>query len=150
MIQLALYQPEIPQNVGSLLRLCACLGVPLHLIEPLGFVWTDRRFQRSSMDYRALCTYTRHPDWTHFIVGCSSRVILLTPQASQSLWEFSFLPDDRVVVGRESSGFPDIVLQTFPHRVMIPMKPLCRSLNMAMAASLVLGEALRQTSFKGS
>jgi tRNA (cytidine/uridine-2'-O-)-methyltransferase len=144
-VALALFQPQIPANTGSLIRLCACLDTPLHLVEPLGFVWTDRHFSRAAMDYRMQCRITLHPDWKRFQNSWSGRSILVTPEGKTPFQDFVFGPGDALVMGREADGFPQDIRQQGHWSVRIPMKSGCRSINMAMAATLVLGEALRQT-----
>ena len=150
MLKLALYQPDIPQNTGSLMRLCACLGVAMEIIEPCGFLFSDRNFRRAGMDYRAGVQLTRHESWATFEAGRQGRLVLLTTKASQPYADFAFTPDDTILMGRESEGVPETVHKAADARLLIPMRPGMRSLNMAQAAAMVLGEALRQTgSFPG-
>lgn len=149
-LRLALYQPDIPQNAGSLIRLCACLGVGLDLIEPCGFLVSDRNFRRAGLDYAALAMVTRHPSWETFQTGRASqnqksRLVLLTTKSAQPYAGFSFRPDDTILVGRESAGVPDDVHEAADARLLIPMQPGLRSINVAQAAAMALGEALRQT-----
>ena len=153
-MRLALYQPDIPQNAGSLMRLCACLGVGLDLIEPCGFLVSDRNFRRAGLDYAALALVqglvTRHPSWEAFqgaraTQNQKSRLILLTTKSAQPYVGFSFRPDDTILVGRESAGVPDDVHHAADARLLIPMQPGLRSINVAQAAAMALGEALRQT-----
>lgn len=144
-IHLALYEPEIPQNTGTLLRLSACLGVPLHIVEPCGFVWSNRHLQRSGMDYVEASLHQRHPDFESFRAYTKGqRLILLTTDAKLSYRDMVFQPHDILLCGRESSGVPDDIAALCDERVLIPMRPPCRSLNLAVAATLVVGEALRQ------
>lgn len=144
-IHLALYQPEIPQNTGTLLRLSACLGVPLHIIEPCGFVWSNRHLQRSGMDYVEASLHTRHPDFASFRAHTTGqRLILITTDAELSYRDMVFQPHDILLCGRESSGVPNDIAALCDASVIIPMRPPCRSLNLAVAATLVVGEALRQ------
>lgn len=144
-IHLALYQPEIPHNTGTLLRLSACLGVPLHVIEPCGFVWSSKHLQRAGMDYIKTSLHWRHPDWETFRQHVQGqRIILMTTNAAISYRDMVFQPHDVVLCGQESSGVPDDVAAQCDGAVVIPMRPPCRSLNMAIAATLVVGEALRQ------
>lgn len=144
-IHLALYEPEIPQNTGTLLRLSACLGVPLHIIEPCSFVWSNRHLQRSGMDYVEASLHVRHPDFENFRANTKGqRLILLTTDAKLSYRDMVFQPHDILLCGRESSGVPDDVAALCDAQVLIPMRPPCRSLNLAVAATLVVGEALRQ------
>jgi tRNA (cytidine/uridine-2'-O-)-methyltransferase len=147
-MQLALYQPEIPQNTGTLIRLTACVGIPLHIIEPCGFVWSDRHLKRSGMDYVALAMVKRHQDWSAFREHQQQegrRLILLDTTGSTDYIDFSFHLSDTLLVGRESSGVPEAVMGQVDACVRIPLLPQRRSLNMAIAAAMVLGEALRQT-----
>ncbi len=144
-MRLALYQPDIPQNAGSLMRLCACLGVAMDIIEPCGFLLSDRNFRRAGMDYRAGVDLTRHESWATFAGQRQGRLLLLTTQGSQPYTGFAFAPGDTLLLGRESAGVPEDVHQAADARLLIPMRPGMRSLNVAQAAAMVLGEALRQT-----
>ncbi|MGH6946709.1 MAG: tRNA (cytidine(34)-2'-O)-methyltransferase [Kiloniellales bacterium] len=143
-LKLALYQPDIPQNTGALIRLGACLGVPLDVIEPCGFHLDDRRLRRAGLDYLERATITRHRSWDAYRAGLSGRLILLTTRAAVSYGEVRFAPGDSLLLGRESCGVPEAVRQRCDAAVTIPMRPGLRSLNQALAATLVLGEALRQ------
>ncbi len=144
-MRLALYQPDIPQNTGAMLRLGACLGIGLDIIEPCGFVWDDKKLRRVAMDYIDHLNYARHSSWQAFLdqVG-SRRIILLTTKAATPYTSFAFRSDDILMVGRESAGVPDAVHDRADGRVIIPMAAGLRSLNVAMAAAMVVGEALRQ------
>ena len=145
-MRLALYQPDIPQNAGALMRLGACLGVALDLIEPCGFVPSDRNFRRAGMDYLDAASVTRHPSWARFCQNRGAgRLVLLTTQSALPYAGFSFRQDDILLVGRESAGVPPEVHQAADVSLTIPMRPGMRSLNVALAAAMVLGEALRQT-----
>ena len=144
-MRLALYQPDIPQNAGSLMRLCACLGVAMDIIEPCGFLLSDRNFRRAGLDYRDGVDLSRHESWTAFSVQKRGRLVLLTTRAAQPYASFAFAPGDILMVGRESAGVPDDVHQAADARLLIPMRAGLRSLNVAQAAAMVLGEALRQT-----
>ncbi len=144
-LRLALYQPDIPQNCGTLLRLGACLGVPLDVIEPCGFVLSDRLLKRAGMDYLDKAALTRHADWDAFRARLPGRLVLLTTAGEQSYHAFSFRPDDTLLLGRESAGVPPEVHQAADARLAIPMKAGLRSLNVAVAGAMALGEALRQT-----
>lgn len=144
-MRLALYQPDIPQNAGALLRLGACLGVPVDIIEPCGFVLGDRRLKRAGMDYLAAAALTRHPSWESFRAGRSGRLVLLTTQAPLAYHCFRFQADDTLLLGRESAGVPEAVHRAAEARLRIPLAAGMRSLNVALAAAMVLGEALRQT-----
>jgi tRNA (cytidine/uridine-2'-O-)-methyltransferase len=145
-VQLALYQPDLPPNVGTLIRLGACLGVPVHVIEPCGFPFSLRSVRRSVLDYGAKASLFAHDSWEQFQADRPpGRLILLSTKASQPYADFSFVRDDILMVGRETSGVPDDVATATDARVLIPMRPGLRSLNVATAAAMVLGEALRQT-----
>lgn len=147
-LRLALYQPDIPQNAGTLLRTAACLGVAVDLIEPAGFAITDRNLRRAGMDYLAAATLTRHVGWSAFEAvrrGEGRRLVLLTTRAATSYLDFDFRADDILLVGRESAGVPDAVHEACDARLVVPMLPGFRSLNVAIAAALVLGEAMRRT-----
>lgn len=148
MIRLALYQPEIPQNTGTLLRAGACLGIQLDIIEPCGFGLSDARLKRAGMDYVEIAHYTRHTSWQSFKDKArenSNRLIYLTPHGKISYTDFDFTSQDILILGRESDGIPDAVSQDILHHIMIPMVEGRRSLNVALAGAMVLGEALRQT-----
>lgn len=146
-MRLAAYQPDIPQNTGALIRLCASFSVPLDLIEPFGFLWDEKKIRVSAMDYFDLVTITRHSSWQTFETCFKTqRIILLSTKASVHYTEFEFQPDDILLLGRESAGVPDEIHMSLPHRVKIPLNPAARSINMAMAGGIVLAEALRQTS----
>jgi tRNA (cytidine/uridine-2'-O-)-methyltransferase len=148
-MRLALYEPDIPQNTGAILRLCACLGVAAELIEPFGFIWDDRRLKRAGMDYLDRVALTRHRSWDAFrtahSAGSGGRLVLLTTQAALPYHRFAFRPDDTLLLGRESAGVPDAVHAAADARLVVPMRPGLRSINVALAAAVVLGEALRQT-----
>lgn len=146
-MRLALYQPDIPQNTGALLRLAAALGVPVDIIEPCGFVWDDRRLRRSAMDYIDRVEIVRHRSWEAFraTLASRSRLVLMTTGGAVRLPDFTFRADDILLLGRESGGVPDPIHESVDARVRIPMQPGLRSLNVTHAAALALGEALRQT-----
>ncbi|MCC7259996.1 MAG: tRNA (cytidine(34)-2'-O)-methyltransferase [Alphaproteobacteria bacterium] len=149
-MRLALYQPDIPQNLGAMLRLAACFGVGVDVIEPCGFPLDDKKIRRAGMDYLAHAHMARHASWEAFLNAArtnapSPRLILLTTKAELCYTHHRFRDDDIVLVGRESAGVPDTVAQAADARVLIPMQPPARSLNVAMAAAIVLAEALRQT-----
>ncbi|MBM3533383.1 MAG: tRNA (cytidine(34)-2'-O)-methyltransferase [Alphaproteobacteria bacterium] len=145
-MRLVLYQPDIPQNAGALLRLGACLGVPLDLVEPAGFLIDDRRLARSAMDYAAAADLTRHASWARYLAGrAPGRLVLLTTRAETRHLDFVFRADDALLLGQESSGVPPQVRAVCDAEVRVPIRPGLRSLNVALAAALVLGEALRQT-----
>ncbi len=147
LIHLALYQPDIPQNAGAAMRLCACLGAPLDIIEPCGFIWDDRKIRRAGMDYIDALDIQRHASWPAFIDSYQNRrrIILLTTKAQSAYTDFAFMPNDIILAGRESAGVPDDVHEAADERITIPMAPGMRSLNVVNAAAMVLGEALRQT-----
>ncbi len=145
-MRLALYQPDIPQNTGTILRMAACLGVPVDIIEPCGFVLDDARFRRALMDYAALLHYERHKDYHSFAAKRgSSRIILLTTKDHKKYMDFDFHSSDTLLLGSESAGVPDAVHASVDARLTIPMQHGARSLNVAVSAAMVLGEALRQT-----
>ena len=147
MIRLALYQPDIPQNTGTLLRTAACLGIAVDLIEPAGFAVTDKNFRRAGLDYLDAATLTRHADWNAFEArrrAESRRLVLLTTSGDTRHVDFAFAPNDVILVGRESAGVPDHVHASADARLVVPMRPGLRSLNVAVAAVFALGEALRQ------
>lgn len=145
-MRLVLYQPDIPQNTGTLMRLAAALGVPLDLIEPCGFLLDDRRLRRAGMDYRESLDLTRHPSWTAYQNSMPpGRLILLTTHATQSYLDAPFTIGDRLLLGQESCGVPAEIHALAHLRLRIPLCPPARSLNVALAAAMVLGEALRQT-----
>jgi tRNA (cytidine/uridine-2'-O-)-methyltransferase len=145
LVRLALYEPDIPQNAGSLMRLGACLGVGLDIIEPCGFLLSDRNFRRAGMDYLKSADIRRHDSWTRFQAGLTSRLVLLSTRGDIAYTDFAFAPGDTLLVGRESAGVPQQVHDAADARLVIPLRPGLRSLNVAQAAAMVLGEALRQT-----
>jgi tRNA (cytidine/uridine-2'-O-)-methyltransferase len=144
-MRLALYQPDIPQNTGALLRLGACLGVAIDIIEPCGFVLSDARFRRAGMDYRDQAQLQRHESWAAFHAQHRARLLLLTTRGDVAYHRFRFRADDTLLLGRESAGVPEAVHAVADARLLIPLRRETRSLNMALAAAMVLGEALRQT-----
>ena len=147
-LALALYQPDIPQNCGTMLRLCACLGVEASIIEPAGFPVSDRHFRRSGMDYLDAVNVTRHVSWRAFEdwrAPTGRRLVLLSTAAARPFTAFAFAPDDILMVGRESAGAPPEVHEAADASILIPIRPGMRSLNVAVCAAMALGEALRQT-----
>ncbi len=147
-MQVALYEPDIPQNTGTVLRLCACLGIPAHIIEPAGFPTTDRAFRRAGMDYLDAVTIVRHASWREFDEWRRRerhRLVLFTTAASLSYLDYGFATDDILLFGRESAGVPPEVHAAADARLVIPLRPGLRSLNIAVAAAMAAGEALRQT-----
>ena len=147
-MRLALYQPDIPQNAGTLMRLCACLGVEVEIVEPAGFALGDRALRRAGLDYLDHAAVRRHASFAAFEAWRRSegrRLVLLSTRAETAYWAFAFAPSDVLMVGRESAGVPDHVHEAADARLRVPMRPGLRSLNVAVAAAMVLGEALRQT-----
>lgn len=147
-VVLALYQPDIAANTGTLLRLGACLGVTIHVIHPAGFALTDRNLARAGMDYLDKAALVEHASFAAFDAwrrGEQRRLVLLTTKASESAYDARFTPQDILLLGRESAGVPDAVADIADLRLRIPMSPGLRSINVAIAGSMVLGEAMRQT-----
>jgi tRNA (cytidine/uridine-2'-O-)-methyltransferase len=147
-MRIALYQPDIPQNTGTMLRMCACLGIEAHIIGPAGFPTSDRAFRRAGMDYLDAVTIVRHESWSAFETwrrGATARLVLFTTGAAISYLDYRFDPGDVLLFGRESAGVPEAVHQAADARLVIPMRPGLRSLNVAVAAAMAAGEALRQT-----
>lgn len=145
MTSIALYQPDIPQNVGAAIRLAACLGVELHIIEPCGFPWDERKIRQSAMDYIDQLSLLRHSSWESFLGAIKGRrLALLTTKSTQSYYDFNFENGDILLLGRESAGVPEMVHNMVQARLTIPMAGKARSLNVINAASMVLGEAMRQ------
>jgi tRNA (cytidine/uridine-2'-O-)-methyltransferase len=146
-MRLALFQPDIPQNLGAAIRLGACLGVPLDVIEPCGFPLSDAAIRRSAMDYAAMAEVKRHAAWADFRADSADRgrLVLFTTLADRSFHDFAFQATDILLFGRESAGVPDDVHDVADARLVIPLMPGARSLNVVAAATLALGEALRKT-----
>jgi len=147
-VELALYQPDIAQNTGTLLRLGACLGIRVHIIHPTGFAFSRAQLKRGGLDYLDLAEVTEHDSYAHFNAwrrDANRRLVLLTTKSSDSAYTFAFRSEDIIMLGRESAGVPDAIAEAADARIRIPMLAERRSLNVAVAASLVLGEALRQT-----
>ncbi len=150
-MRLALFQPDIPQNTGTLLRLGACLDLPLDIIEPCGFIFNEKAMKRAGMDYLDLASYRRHNSWEDFLEYRTvhpeeyGRIILLTTRASKPYTDFKFAPNDIILMGRESAGVPEAVHQLADARLLIPMNQNARSINVAVSAVMVIGEGLRQT-----
>lgn len=147
-MELALYQPDIPGNVGAILRLGACFGVPVHVIEPCGFAFSAREVRRSGMDYATKVEIIRHPDWEHFLAMTrerGQRIALLTTKGATRLPDVSFKGDDVLLFGCESKGVPQNVHDASTLRILIPMRSGLRSLNVAVSAGIALSEGLRQT-----
>jgi tRNA (cytidine/uridine-2'-O-)-methyltransferase len=152
-MQIALFQPDIPQNTGTILRLCACLEVSAHIIEPAGFPVSDRNFRRAGMDYLDQVTLMRHDSWTKFDdwrKQAGYRLLLFTTKGATPYLDFRYQASDILLFGRESAGVPEAVSDLADARLRIPIRPALRSLNVAMAAALAVGEALRQTRREGN
>lgn len=150
-MRLALFQPDIPQNTGTLLRLGACLDLALDIIEPCGFIFNEKAMRRAGMDYLEQVSYRRHTSWQEFLAFRQmhpdeyGRIVLMTTHASYPYTDFHFEKNDIILMGRESAGVPEEVHHTADARLLIPMNPNARSINMAVSAAMVIGEALRQT-----
>lgn len=144
-MRLALYEPDIPQNTGTLLRLAACFNLPVDIIEPCGFIFDDKRLRRAGMDHLDIVDYTRHDSWEKFNAQRKGRLVLLTTKGSVPHHTFKFEENDILMLGRESAGVPDFVHAAVDKRLRIPMRADTRSINVAMAGAIVLSEALHQT-----
>jgi len=146
-MQIALFQPDIPQNTGTILRLCACLGLAAHIIEPAGFPFSDRLFRRAGMDYLDHVSVTRHDSWAKFEAWRAmqgARLLLFTTKGATNYLDFRYEPSDILLLGRETAGVTDEVVEAADARLVIPIRPGLRSLNVAMTAAMAVGEALRQ------
>jgi tRNA (cytidine/uridine-2'-O-)-methyltransferase len=145
-MRLALYQPDIPQNTGTIMRLAACFGVALDIIEPCGFILSDTKLRRAGMDYASRVELKRHESWDRFQESrVPGRLVLLTTKATQPLTDFVFRADDLLLFGAESSGVPDSVHAVADAEIRVPMRQGERSLNVAVCAGIALWEGLRQT-----
>ena len=145
-MRIALFEPEIAGNVGAILRLAACLGADVELIEPMGFEWNDKRVRRTAMDYIDHVVVARHAGFEAFRASIGSRrLVLFTTKSRQSAYDFSFMADDVLLFGKESASVPPGVAAACDAQVRVPMRPQVRSMNVATTAALALGEALRQT-----
>ena len=144
-MRIALYEPDIPQNTATLIRLGACLGIAVDIIEPCGFVFSDSGFKRAGLDYLDRAEIIRHSSWNAFLAHTNNRVVLLTTKARLPYTAFDFDEKDVLLLGRESAGVPDEVHAQVDCAIRIPMKSGLRSINVAMAGAMVVGEALRQT-----
>ncbi len=145
-MRIALFEPEIAGNVGAVLRLGACLGAAVDLIEPMGFAWDDRRVRRTAMDYIDHVAITRHASFDAFRAAITPRrLVLFTTKADRRCYDFAFAPDDVLLFGKESAGVPAAVAEACHAAVRVPMRPQVRSMNLATSAAIALGEALRQT-----
>ncbi|GHD53198.1 tRNA (cytidine(34)-2'-O)-methyltransferase [Thalassobaculum fulvum] len=145
-MRLVLFEPDIPQNTGTILRLAACLGVGVDIVEPCGFVWSEPRLRRAGMDYLEFAEVRRHSSWSTYLAARQpGRLVVLSTRGSVALPDVRFAPDDRLLLGRESAGVPDAVHAAADLAVRIPMVAGARSLNVAVSAGIVVAEALRQT-----
>ncbi|MBV9903951.1 MAG: tRNA (cytidine(34)-2'-O)-methyltransferase [Alphaproteobacteria bacterium] len=145
-MRLVLFEPDIPQNTGTLLRLGACLGVAVDIVEPCGFVFSDAQMRRAGMDYLDQAEWQRHASWEAYLAQRGpGRLVLMTSKGDLPYANFAFAADDDIVLGRESAGAPDFVHRRADARLRIPLRPGLRSINVAQAGAMVLGEALRQT-----
>ena len=144
-MRLALFQPDQAGNVGAAMRLAACLGVPLDVIEPCGFPWGEKAMRRAGMDYAEIANVTRHADWDAFVAALPGRLVLLTTGGDFRLPDAQFEPGDTLLIGSESAGAPPFAHERADLRVRIPLAAGARSLNLAVAAGIALAEALRQT-----
>ena len=143
-ISLSLFQPDIPQNVGAAMRLCACMGIDLNIIEPCGFPWKEKEFRKVGMDYIDLVKVNRYSSWNDFLNRFEGRIILMTTKASVPYTQFEFQDGDTLLAGRESVGVPEMVHERADAGVLIPMHGKARSMNVINACSMIMGEALRQ------
>ncbi len=151
-LRIALYQPDIPGNTGTILRLAACLGLGVDIIEPAGFDISDRNLKRAGMDYLSAVSLTRHVNWLAFDEWRRSsgrRLVLATTKSPEAYTRFTYRPNDILLFGRESAGVPDHVHDAVEGRILIPMVEGQRSINVAMSAAMIAGEAMRQTSWSG-
>lgn len=150
-MRLALFQPDIPQNTGTMMRLCACLDLQIDIIEPCGFIFNDKAMRRAGMDYLDFANFRRHDSWEDFLQYRSEhpqeygRIVLMSTHASVPYTDFEFQPNDIILMGRESAGVPEEVHHFADARLLIPMNENARSINVAVSAAMVAGEALRQT-----
>jgi tRNA (cytidine/uridine-2'-O-)-methyltransferase len=147
-MRLALFQPDIPQNLGAAVRLGACLGVPVEIIEPCAFPLSDKAIRRTAMDYGQSAEVIRQPSWAAFMTDAArteGRLVLFTTRGAQNFTGFAFQPGDTLLFGQESAGAPEHVHAAAEARLVIPIRPPARSLNLVTAAAIALGEALRQT-----
>ncbi len=146
-ISLALFEPDIPGNTGTLMRLCACFSVHIHIIEPCGFILEGKKFKRSAMDYLKFLSYSRHNSWLDFLdftKQSNSSIVLLSTKSKLNYLDYRFKQTDILLLGRESSGVTSAVLTNAKVTLMIKMKPNLRSINVALAGAIVLSEAMRQ------
>ena len=149
-MRLVLFQPDIAQNTGTMMRLCACVDLGIDIIEPCGFIFNDKAMRRAGMDYLDMVDYRKHNSWEDFLQYCKNnpqeygRIVLMTTKASQPYIDFEFQKNDIILMGRESAGVPEDVHKIVDARVIIPMNEKARSINVAVSATMVIGEALRQ------
>ena len=149
-MRLVLFQPDIAQNTGTMMRLCACVDMGIDIIEPCGFIFNDKAMRRAGMDYLDMVEYKRHDSWDDFLAYRAAnpdkygRIVLMTTKAKTPYTDFRFLPNDLILMGRESAGAPEDVHKIADARVIIPMNEKARSINVAVSATMVVGEALRQ------
>ncbi len=146
-MRIALFQPDIPQNTGNIFRLGACLGIEIDIIEPTGYIFDDKRFKRSSMDYIKYINYQRHLDWDTFLAWTKKnnyRIILLTTKSSKKYTEYSYKKNDILLFGRESAGVPEFVHEKVDEKLTIPMINGVRSINVSSSVAMIVGEACRQ------
>ena len=144
-MRLCLFEPDIPQNAASIIRLGACLGVPIDIVEPCGFLFSEAGFRRAGLDYVERADIVRHRSWDAFRASAQGRLVLLTTKAALPYTGFAFRSDDILILGRESAGVPEPIHAAAEARLRVPLKAATRSINVAQAAAMVLGEALRQT-----
>ncbi len=144
-MRLALFEPDIPGNAGALLRLGACLGVAVDIVEPCGFVFSDAQMRRAGMDYLAQADFVRHASWDAYLAQARGRIVLATTRAAVPYTDFAFRADDNILLGRESAGVSDAVHHRADARLRIALKSGLRSINVAQAGAMIVGEALRQT-----
>ena len=146
-MRIALFQPDIPQNTGNIFRLGACLGIEIDIIEPTGYIFDDKRFKRSSMDYIKYINYQRHLDWDTFFAWAKKnnyRIILLTTKSTKKYTEYSYKKNDILLFGRESAGVPEFVHEKVDEKLTIPMINGVRSINVSSSVAMIVGEACRQ------
>lgn len=153
MVGIVLYQPDIPQNVGAILRLCACLDARLHIIGPLGFAWDEKKLKRAGMDYIGMAEFERHDGWADFVQWKrqempSGRLVLFSTRGGKDYRDFHFVREDLLLFGQESGGVPDTVRRVADVTLMIPMRPGARSLNVGMSAAIALAQAKAQLEIK--
>ena len=144
-MRLAAFEPDIPQNLGAMIRIGACFSIPVDVIGPCGFPFSVKALRRAAMDYADIADITHHADWRAFRATVSGRIVLMTTRSQHCLWDVNLLPGDTLLMGSESSGVPDSVHNSADIRARIPVSPPARSLNVAVAAGIAVAEAARQT-----